>query len=321
MLTGIFKKQAPKHPINPRFRAYGKARLDIARRAATRSEWDELWKEPAFPFPFDWGEWWKQCIEYKVDDFPAEVGFFTDILGLPVIAFDPNYAMFTSPAQDFFLAVVPALEPGKSTPPDALRIQFMVANIFETVRELERRGIVFEQKPQPCERGSSMFITYFRTPHGLSVDLWGVVPLEDQPPAEPEVEEEGFDLSDEQPDDSSPAYGMGLPTDERAVPEGLYAEDEEDLEADSDTGLRFFAEPATVYEKPDEVEEAGTSSELNFGVIEPEIDVKETTWNPSEIEFEEPVEIAGEDDEEEVEEGSSQDDDSYPIEYVYDDDL
>jgi catechol 2,3-dioxygenase-like lactoylglutathione lyase family enzyme len=320
MLTELFKKQAPKHPVNPRFRAYGKARLDIARRAASRLEWDQLWKEPAFPFPFTWGEWWKQCIEYKVDDFAAEVGFYTDILGLPVIAFDPNYAMFTSPAEDFYLAIVPALEPGKSTPPEALRIQFMVANIFETVRELERRGIVFEQKPQPCERGSSMFITYFRTPHGLCVDLWGMVPMEEQPAFGLESEEgAGFDPPDGATESLGSAYEMDYREDARSVTEDLHAGEEEDTETGSESDLRFFVEPASHYGGSDELEEPTKSSGLNFGFVERE----EKNWNTpqqsTESEDEESFEYAGEDDEEEDED--SLDDDSYPVEYVYDDDL
>jgi catechol 2,3-dioxygenase-like lactoylglutathione lyase family enzyme len=275
MLTGIFRKQAPKYPINPRFRAYGKARLDIARRAATGSDWDRLWKEPAFPFPFDWGEWWKQCIEYKVEDFAAEVGFYTDILGLPVVAFDPNYAMFTSPAQDFFLAVVPAFEPGKSTPPDALRIQFMVADIFETVRELQRRGIVFEQKPRPCEQGSSMYITYFRTPHGLCVDLWGNVSQEEQLPSNLGKEpEESNNPQGPSPGERGIASTLSYEVPPREIklaePEGLF----EDGEADEDeawipaseTGLRFFVEPAGEFSETDEIGANNPAGGLTFGI-------------------------------------------------------
>ena len=175
MLIDLFKKPVPKRHISPKIRAYGKARIDIARRATSLAEWDQLWKKPANSFIFDWGERWKHCVEYKVDDFAAEVGFYVDILGLPVNAFDPDYAMFTSPGGDFYLAVVPTPEGRLSTAPEGIRIQFMVANLLETTTELERRGITFEQKPQPCTLGSSMCIACFRTPHGISIDLWGVV--------------------------------------------------------------------------------------------------------------------------------------------------
>lgn len=316
MLTGIFKKQSPKHPINPRFRAYGKARLDIARRAESRSDWDKLWKEPAFPFPFDWGEWWKQCIEYKVDDFPAEVGFFTDILGLPVVAFDPSYAMFTSPARDFFLAIVPAHEPGKSTPADALRIQFMVADIFQTVQELERRGIVFEQKPQPCEQGSSMFITYFRTPHGLSVDLWGIVPESDQPVFAPDFEEEETVF----PEQSSESYSSDAEgsfrweAQETPVSFTFHEEEEEeDSDSEEEGELRFEAEEDEV-EEPEESKNPPETYELKRrGYAEPsQLDLSLIkSWSTRKKDYDEPMEIEEEDD----------DDSLPPIEYVYEDDL
>lgn len=163
------------YPINPRVRAYGKARIDIARRVKDPGDWEKLWLRPANPFPFVWGESWKHCVEYCVDDYPAEVGFFIDVLGLEVNAFDPAYAMFTSPQGDFFLAVVPAHEGHQATPPDALRVQFMVADILSTTRDLEKRGILFDQPPQAIQSGSSLYISTFHTPHGIPIDLWGTV--------------------------------------------------------------------------------------------------------------------------------------------------
>ena len=169
----LFRKPIATLHINPRFRAYGKARIDIAQRAASRDDWDRLWKKSTYPFPFSWGESWKQCIEYKVADFPAEVGFFIDILGFPVNAFDPDYAMFTSPQGEFYFSVVPTLESEEVTPPDAIRLQFMVDRIFETAVELERRGVKFEQWPARSAENSSLLIGSFRTPNGIGVDLWG----------------------------------------------------------------------------------------------------------------------------------------------------
>jgi hypothetical protein len=170
---------AMNFPINPRVRAYGKARINIAEKAKTPEEWAELWKPPSNVYPFSWGECWKQCIEYKVDDFAAEVGFFIDILGLPVNAFDPDYAMFTSPSGDFYFAVVPTKDGSSSTPANAIRIQFMLDDIIAVTEELERRGIIFDASPQPCVEGSSMYVGFFRTPHGINVDLWGMVEPEE----------------------------------------------------------------------------------------------------------------------------------------------
>jgi catechol 2,3-dioxygenase-like lactoylglutathione lyase family enzyme len=121
---------------------------------------------PQNPFPFTWGKYWKQCIEYRVDDFAAEAGFFIDILGFPVIAFDPNYAMFTSPAGEFTFAIVQTPEGGYSTPSDALRIQFMVEDIYATTEELARRGIAFNQYPEPSPK-AQVRVTTFLTPTDL----------------------------------------------------------------------------------------------------------------------------------------------------------
>ena len=168
------RKDEVKPHVPARIRAYGRARIEIAQRAQSRQEWDELWKPPIQPFAFKWGQYWKHCIEYKVEDFTAEVGFFIDLLGLPVNAFNENYAMFTSPDHEFYFAVVPAGK-AKPTPADALRIQFMVADIFATTEKLKQRGIQFVQEPQPVSEGSSQWLASFQTPNGICMEIWGMV--------------------------------------------------------------------------------------------------------------------------------------------------
>lgn len=164
---------AEQKPVNPRFRAYGRARLEIARQAKSREEWNELWKPPQNAFPFTWGRHWKHCVEYRVEDYATEAGFFIDVLGFPVNAFDPQYAQFTGPDGEFFIAFMPASENNPATPPDALRLQFMVADLTGTTAELDRRGVVFDQQPRPLGPGSNLSVASFRTPHGIQVDLWG----------------------------------------------------------------------------------------------------------------------------------------------------
>lgn len=175
MMLTFLKKPDKRLPVNPRVRAYGKARIDIASRARNSADWDRLWKRPLNPFPFAWDDLWNQCIEYRVDDFAAEVGFFIDMLGFSVNAFDPDYAMFTSPLGEFYFSVTPARDGEKSTPPDSFRLQFLIREILQTAEELRRRGIVFETWPQPCTPGSSLYIGTFRSPHGIAIDLWGFV--------------------------------------------------------------------------------------------------------------------------------------------------
>ena len=202
----IFRKPENVHHVNPRFRAYGKARIDIAKRAASRDDWDRLWVKPAHPFPFSWGRSWKQCIEYKVADFPAEVGFFIDILGFPVNAFDPDYAMFTSPKGDFYFSVIPVQDKKELTTPDAFRLQFMVANIYQTASELEKRGIKFDQWPSYTSQQSSLLIGSFRTPNGISIELWGMDRSEDDDLTFVDEDEEILKLDPPEEDDEESKF-------------------------------------------------------------------------------------------------------------------
>lgn len=155
-------------------RKFGEQRLDIAAKAKTKEDWQALWTGPAHPYPFTWGPCWKMCIEYRVDDYPAEIGFFLDILGLDSNALGADFAMLMNSEQEFTFAVKPAGAEG-STPPNAIRLQFMLNDLLQTAEELEKRGIVFEVFPQPSEPGSPLYTGMFRTPHGIAVDLWGMV--------------------------------------------------------------------------------------------------------------------------------------------------
>lgn len=133
-----------------------------------------MWANPKHPYTFKLGPCWKNCVEYKVDDLAAEVGFFIDILGFVPNVLGEEYAMFSSPDGDFYFSIVPA-EKGKATPPDAIRLQFMIEDVLKVSEELEKRGIRFEEKPKPESEGSSLYRGMFRTPHGIPVDLWGLV--------------------------------------------------------------------------------------------------------------------------------------------------
>jgi catechol 2,3-dioxygenase-like lactoylglutathione lyase family enzyme len=257
---------ATNYPVNPRVRAYGKARIDIAQRVKNPSDWEKLWIRPSNPFPFVWGESWKHCVEYKVDDFAAEVGFFIDVLGLPVNAFDPGYAMFTSPAGDFYLAVIATSNGETSTPPDAIRLQFMLSDIFATTRELEKRGITFEQPPLPCQPGSSLHISYFRTPHGMCVDLWGTVE-----PVTP------------------PAVQPVLPV--QLVTEGVFDKDRE-FEQDEDEGDDDFGEEES------EVDEDSPMGEEDVEDDDEDLEIDEDEFTEGEDEGEDEAEIEDVEDDE-----------------------
>lgn len=164
---------ATKYHVNPKMRAYGKARIEITKHAKDEKDWQENWREQLYFYPFEFANGWKTCFEYKVDDFAAEVGFFMDFLGFPSSAFSSSYAQFTSPDGDFYIGVSATQEGEDSTPPDTIRLQLNILDLFDTIDELESRGIMFEGKPQPVYEDSDILVATFRTPHGISVDLWG----------------------------------------------------------------------------------------------------------------------------------------------------
>jgi predicted enzyme related to lactoylglutathione lyase len=228
---------ATHYRVDPRIRAYGKARIDVTRRAHDEREWQSLWREPRFPFPFTWADGWKQSMQYTVDDFAAEIGFFIDILGFPVSAFSPNYAQFTSPDQAFFFGVAATREGGQVTPPDSLSIQFMLKDLEGTIHQLEQRGIVFERKPESGV--SAPPIAVLRSPHGVSIELWGAP--QTQPVVQPEAvqstdqadfwADEGADDEldlDDEADEKNPAQMEFEQLDADNEPEEpVYVDDEE----------------------------------------------------------------------------------------------
>jgi hypothetical protein len=166
----------PDQDFQATCRRLGEARIEAAQKVRTREDWDSLWVKPKHGYTFEWGECWKQTVEYKVSDFAAEAGFYIDILGLPVNAFGADYAMVMSPDQAFYLSFCPVPDGERATPSDAISVQFMLKDILKTAEELESRGIVFEERPQPFGgEGSPLYRGIFRTPNRIPVQLWGMV--------------------------------------------------------------------------------------------------------------------------------------------------
>lgn len=163
-------KKAPlKYHVDPRIRALGKARIDVTQRAANEEDWQRMWREPRFTFPFEWGSGWRSAFHYYVADFAAEIGFFIDVLGLPVMAFSPSFAQFSEPDGEFLFSVTGVAEGMLATPPDTLRMQFSVKNYSAVLGELTKRGIQFENGPEAEE---AVLPAVFRTPHGIAIELW-----------------------------------------------------------------------------------------------------------------------------------------------------
>jgi len=191
---------------NPRVRAYGKARIDITLRAKGEAEWLKLWKEPSQPYPFIHGSGRKLSIDYKVDDYPAEIGFFIDVLGFPVWSFSPSNAQFTNPGRDLFFSVS-AIHPGeRSTPPDTLRLNLWVSDLTQAIEELERRGVLFDQPLSPPTTDAGMQTAGFRTPHGILVVLWGEFIRTET--GEEEMESVVLDETGDEPDSELPVESL-----------------------------------------------------------------------------------------------------------------
>ena len=157
------------------FRKHGKNRIEVAKKCNSKEDWEKNWEPPKHPFFVEFGDCWKHSVQYAVDDFAAEVGFFIDGLGMTVNAFCEEYAMLTSPDRDFFFSVVPSSEEHKRTDPDSITLEFTVKDICGTVKELCERTICMDQDPKPVQEGSAMYSAVFQTPNGIKVRIWGML--------------------------------------------------------------------------------------------------------------------------------------------------
>lgn len=234
---------ANTHRVDPRVRAYGKARIDVTRRAQDEREWQSLWREPRYPFPFKFGRDWKLCTQYMVDDFAAEIGFFIDVLGFPVGAFSPKYAQFISPGGEFAFGVL-AAEGIPGTHPETISLQFMLEDLSEAIHELEGRGIVFEHKPESLVAIPA--IAVLRTPHGVRLELWG---LSRPRPAEQAVEQPPLDVH-------SADFWADFPDDalELEQPKGEHGVSQEDAPELGDGEDELLDEPVYVDEEEEEAQ-------------------------------------------------------------------
>jgi catechol 2,3-dioxygenase-like lactoylglutathione lyase family enzyme len=249
-------EMATPYRVDPRVRAYGKARIDITRRARDEQEWQAQWHESRYPFPFTFGGGWKQCIQYTVEDYAAEIGFYIDVLGFPVSAFSPSSAQFTDPAGDFFFGVAAATEGVTPTPPESLLIQFMVDNLPKVIQELESRGVTFEHTPEAGEANPR--IAALRTPHGVVLELWSSEPIQPVLKAHQHVAQQDFwaDEPEEQAEEDEAVEGnasiepVASSVEEAGLDEPVYVDTEDQEEDDAVTLVAASPQPAPIRPKP-----------------------------------------------------------------------
>ncbi len=154
-------------------REHGVRRLEIAEKAKSVEEWVALWHDPPHAYLFNWGDCWKATIEYRVEDFSAEIGFWIDIVALECNVLSSDFAMVLSPDHHFCISIKRA-EDGDITPANAISIQFMLKDVCRVAAELEERGVHFEKEVAPETPGGSLYHGVLRTPSGIAVELYGV---------------------------------------------------------------------------------------------------------------------------------------------------
>ena len=162
--------------INPRYRAFGRARLDLARNIHSQEEWEANWKAATHPYPFAISGHisWKFCCVYYVVDFAAEIGFWIDMIGMTVNSIAQDYVQFSSPDGEISFAV--AIASDRSTASSqAIRLQFQIDNFPIAIKELEQRNIHLVYIPEPVSSEPNLAVATFTTPNGVPVDLWGEI--------------------------------------------------------------------------------------------------------------------------------------------------
>jgi hypothetical protein len=170
-----------------RCRTYGIERLRAAAAIHTRRDVERMWREPANPFAFAFADGWKHTVALRIMDFPAEVGFYVDVLGFAANAIAADYVMLTSPRREFFLSLVQA---GKraATPPETISLEFMVSGLRATVDALRTRGIAVSSA-SPHSSGSPLHRASLDTPNGFKLTLWGFERATERTPASAVVQQ------------------------------------------------------------------------------------------------------------------------------------
>ncbi|MBC8342460.1 MAG: hypothetical protein H8E61_00585 [Bacteroidetes bacterium] len=152
---------------------FGKSRLEFLSKATQSGKAIEKWPSPSHYFPFHFGRFWQMTIEYKVNDFESEVGFFSDILGFRIITLSVNYAMFSVPDNTFQISFLRQSSTHSALEMKSFKIEILIERILELTEELKSRGIAFNQNPTKVGIDNHSFINCgFSTPNGLDICLW-----------------------------------------------------------------------------------------------------------------------------------------------------
>ncbi len=111
----------------------------------------------------------RQMFEYAVSDFEVEVGFYSAVFGFPFIALTNDYALFTTPGNDFHVSFRLA-DDGGHTSMTGLKLLFMTSKLNAAEAHLRGTGLVDDLQ---VKAGSSVQqVLHLSTPAGLPIEIW-----------------------------------------------------------------------------------------------------------------------------------------------------
>lgn len=108
----------------------------------------------------------RQMFEYPVVDFEAEVGFYAEVFGFPLIAMTEDYALLTYPDGSFCLSFRKADESHIA----GLKLLFMTTDIDGADVHLAEAELVNDRA---IRMGSEVQrVIHFSSPAGLAIEIW-----------------------------------------------------------------------------------------------------------------------------------------------------
>lgn len=120
---------------------------------------------PLIPLEFDTVVF-RQMFEYPVTDFEAEVGFYAEVFGFPLIAMTDDYALLTYPNDAFCLSFRKACESQIA----GLKLLFMTTDVDGADAHLAKTGLV---EDRAIRMGSDVQrVIHFSAPSGLAIEIW-----------------------------------------------------------------------------------------------------------------------------------------------------
>lgn len=121
------------------------------------------------PLPWNFNGTVFRCAwEYPVMDFETEVGFYVDVLGFTTIALDDDYALFTTPEEDFTFAC--RRHPDARPRYSGHVLCFMTKDIVSFAEALEAR--MGEDSVTRIAGSPVQAVLRIASPAGLRIDIW-----------------------------------------------------------------------------------------------------------------------------------------------------